>query len=100
MKIMRFVYQGESSYGVVREDSLRKIEGWPSGPYKIADETIPVNEVKILAPLMPSKIVAVGLNYASHVTEMKSRSQSPCRPALIPEAPHDHHRSGGGDLLS
>lgn len=87
MKIMRFVYQGESSYGVVREDGLRKIEGWPSGSYKIADETISVNEVKILAPLMPSKIVAVGLNYASHVTEMKSDRKAPSAPLLFLKPP-------------
>jgi 2-keto-4-pentenoate hydratase/2-oxohepta-3-ene-1,7-dioic acid hydratase in catechol pathway len=87
MKIMRFVYQGEMSYGIVSGDNLRKIEGWPSGPYKIAEETIPVKEVKVLAPLMPSKIVAVGLNYASHVTEMKIDRPAPTAPLLFLKPP-------------
>ncbi len=87
MKIMRFVYQGQTFYGIVSGDGLRKIEGWPSGPYKIADSTIPVNEVKILAPLMPSKIVAVGLNYASHVTEMNIDRKAPVAPLLFLKPP-------------
>jgi 2-keto-4-pentenoate hydratase/2-oxohepta-3-ene-1,7-dioic acid hydratase in catechol pathway len=87
MKIMRFVYQDDMKYGIVSEDQVRKIEGWPSGPYTIAEETIPLKAVKILAPLMPSKIVAVGLNYASHVTEMKIDRQAPTAPLLFLKPP-------------
>lgn len=32
--------------------------------------TFKLNEIKILAPVKPSKIVAVGLNYADHIAEM------------------------------
>jgi 2-keto-4-pentenoate hydratase/2-oxohepta-3-ene-1,7-dioic acid hydratase in catechol pathway len=87
MKIMRFVYQGEMRYGIVDDDQLRIIEGWPAGLYKIAEEKIPFQEVKVLAPLMPSKIVAVGLNYASHVAEMKSDRPAPSAPLLFLKPP-------------
>ncbi|MBE3575678.1 MAG: fumarylacetoacetate hydrolase family protein [Firmicutes bacterium] len=33
-------------------------------------ETVPVGQVRLLAPCQPSKIVAVGLNYADHAREM------------------------------
>jgi 2-keto-4-pentenoate hydratase/2-oxohepta-3-ene-1,7-dioic acid hydratase in catechol pathway len=87
MKIMRFIHREEMAYGVVTGESLRKIEGWPSGPYKIAEETILMKEVKVLPPLMPSKIVAVGLNYASHVKEMNVDRKAPAAPLLFLKPP-------------
>ncbi|MBI4765951.1 MAG: fumarylacetoacetate hydrolase family protein [Deltaproteobacteria bacterium] len=87
MKIMRFVYREEMSYGVVSGENLRKIEGWPSGPYKVAEETIRMEEVKVLAPLMPGKIVAVGLNYASHVAEVSKEQTAPPAPLLFLKPP-------------
>ena len=83
MKIMRFVYQDETEYGVVSNDHLRKIEGWPSGPYSISENSIPIKEVKILPPLMPSKIIAIGLNYAKHVTEVKMDRAAPTAPLFF-----------------
>jgi len=87
MKIMRFVYRGEMAYGVVSGENLRKIEEWPSGPYKIGGETIPMDRVKILAPLMPGKIVAVGLNYAKHVAEVSKEQTAPPAPLFFLKPP-------------
>jgi len=87
MRIMRFVYREEMAYGVVTGENLRKIEGWPSGQYKISGETIPIDRVKILAPLMPSKIVAVGLNYARHVAEVSKEQTAPPAPLLFLKPP-------------
>jgi 2-keto-4-pentenoate hydratase/2-oxohepta-3-ene-1,7-dioic acid hydratase in catechol pathway len=87
MKIIRFVYRDEMAYGIVSGETLRKIEGWPSGPYTISEAELPIKEVKILAPLMPSKIVAVGLNYASHVNEMKIDRPAPSAPLLFLKPP-------------
>jgi 2-keto-4-pentenoate hydratase/2-oxohepta-3-ene-1,7-dioic acid hydratase in catechol pathway len=71
MRIMRFVYRQETLYGLLTDDHLRKIEGWPGGPYSLAEPPIPLSEVKPLVPLLPGKIVAVGLNYTAHAAEMK-----------------------------
>jgi 2-keto-4-pentenoate hydratase/2-oxohepta-3-ene-1,7-dioic acid hydratase in catechol pathway len=87
MNIMRFVYQDETEYGVVSNDYLRKIEGWPSGPYSISENSIPIKEVKILPPLMPSKIIAIGLNYAKHVTEVKMDRAAPTAPLFFLKPP-------------
>ena len=87
MKIMRFVYKEEMAYGVVTGENLRKIEGWPSGPYQISEETILMEEVKVLPPLMPGKIVAVGLNYAKHVAEVSKEQTAPPAPLLFLKPP-------------
>lgn len=83
MKIMRFVHQQETLYGLVEEDRIRKIEGWPGGPYALAEKPIPLSEIRPLAPLLPGKIVAVGLNYASHAAEMKVNRPAPSAPLLF-----------------
>lgn len=81
MKIMRFVYHAETLYGVVQDDQVLKIEGWPGGPYSLAAPPIPLAEVKPLVPILPGKIVAVGLNYAAHASEMKANR--PAAPLLF-----------------
>ncbi len=35
----------------------------------LTDEIIPLDQLKVLAPVLPSKILAVGLNYRSHAGE-------------------------------
>ena len=57
-------------YGVVTGDKIELITGlpWPD----ISDPVAALNlaDVKILAPVIPSKIVCVGKNYADHAKEM------------------------------
>jgi 2-keto-4-pentenoate hydratase/2-oxohepta-3-ene-1,7-dioic acid hydratase in catechol pathway len=83
MKVMRFVFKDEMKYGLVNDDQVRIIEGWPAGPYTVSEEPIPIRAVKPLAPLLPSKVVAVGLNYAGHVAEMKVDRPAPTAPLFF-----------------
>jgi len=57
-------------YGVITGDKIELITGlpWPD----ISDPVAALNlaDVKILAPVIPSKIVCVGKNYADHAKEM------------------------------
>ncbi|MEF8884408.1 MAG: fumarylacetoacetate hydrolase family protein [Haloarculaceae archaeon] len=50
------------------------------------DRTYHVDEVDVLAPVEPSKIVCVGLNYADHAAE--SNAEIPDRPLLFLKAPN------------
>jgi 2-keto-4-pentenoate hydratase/2-oxohepta-3-ene-1,7-dioic acid hydratase in catechol pathway len=50
------------------------------------DRTYDVDEVDVLAPVEPSKIVCVGLNYADHAAE--SGAEIPDRPLLFLKAPN------------
>jgi len=68
MKIVHFKYNDlENIYGYLDEQSgnILVIEDG-----KVKDKPIPINEVKILPVSMPTKIVAVGLNYKDHAMEM------------------------------
>jgi 2-keto-4-pentenoate hydratase/2-oxohepta-3-ene-1,7-dioic acid hydratase in catechol pathway len=53
---------------------------------RFADSTYSENAVDILAPVEPSKIVCIGLNYADHAEE--SNSEIPDRPLLFLKPPN------------
>lgn len=70
---MRFVrYQTEEKpprYGWLLDNKIGDIEGDLFGEFRRLDATLPLAEVKLLAPSQPSKIICVGRNYAAHAKE-------------------------------
>ena len=71
MRIARFTQGGEPRYGIVDGPELVVVEGHPLiSRYATTGERIPIKEVKLLAPTIPSKVVCVGKNYADHIAEM------------------------------
>ena len=73
MKIVRFAADGKARYGILREQSFQVIEGKPFRQIKLTDQFYQRNQVKLLAPCQPSKIVALGLNYHNHAKELGSQ---------------------------
>ncbi len=69
MKFARYLAHGQVSYGVVDGDSVKEITTTPFEDFRVTDHTHPISEVKLLSPTAPSKILAVGLNYSSHLGE-------------------------------
>jgi 2-keto-4-pentenoate hydratase/2-oxohepta-3-ene-1,7-dioic acid hydratase in catechol pathway len=70
---MRFVrYQigrEEPRFGWVFEDSVGPIEGTPFGEYRRLQADLPLERIRLLSPVVPSKIVAIGRNYVEHAKE-------------------------------
>ena len=71
MKICRF-YDNKSDkrFGIVENKIIIEIEGTPFESFTIKDKKHNLDEVKLLAPCVPSKIVAIGLNQKDHAAEM------------------------------
>lgn len=69
MKIYRFRLDDEIHHGVLEGESLHPLSGPLLGDYAVGDRAIPLSRVTVLAPILPSKIVAVGLNYRDHAAE-------------------------------
>ncbi len=67
MKFARYRHGRRRGYALVDGDLLRPIAGSPLGRWRASDEAIPLSEAKLLAPVRPSKVLAVALNYRSHV---------------------------------
>lgn len=71
MRVARFSLNGEPKFGIVDGPELVVLSGHPLVKnYETTGERIPLKDVKLLAPTIPSKIVCIGKNYADHVAEM------------------------------
>jgi 2-keto-4-pentenoate hydratase/2-oxohepta-3-ene-1,7-dioic acid hydratase in catechol pathway len=70
MRFTRFAIGSTIGYGTVTDDGrLRAISTTPFLPWEPTDEYFSPADVRVLAPVLPSKIVAVGLNYRAHAEE-------------------------------
>lgn len=70
MRFTRFAIGSTIGYGLLEDDGkIRAITTTPFLPWESTDELFDPNQVRVLAPVLPSKIVAVGLNYRSHAEE-------------------------------
>src|SRR5918996_383571 len=70
MRFARFAVGSTIGYGIVEDDErLRAITTTPFLPYELTDERFEPSQVRVLAPVLPSKVIAVGLNYRSHAEE-------------------------------
>ncbi|HEX6683573.1 MAG TPA: fumarylacetoacetate hydrolase family protein [Candidatus Limnocylindrales bacterium] len=81
MRIARFVHPGGMSFGVVEGETVVAIEGHPFGEIKPTAERWAVADVRLLSPILPSKVVCVGRNYAEHAAE--HGSEVPKEPLLF-----------------
>ena len=52
------------------ETTITQIDAHPFGSIDPIGKPIPFADVRLLAPMLPSKIIAVGRNYAAHAAEM------------------------------
>src|SRR5579859_7570515 len=70
MKIVRFRDDGRDRYGALEGDRITPLDGAIETLTPAQDATpVALREVRLLAPATPSKIVAIGLNYADHAAE-------------------------------
>lgn len=70
MRFTRFAIGSTIGYGLVEDGgTIRAITTTPFLPWEPTDETFDPSQVRVLAPVLPSKIVAVGLNYRAHAEE-------------------------------
>ena len=81
MIFLRFRFQDEAQYGIVDRHHVTPISSDPFSDFEEADEPIPLSQVQILAPVLPNKIVAVGVNYKAHALEMGH--EIPSEPVLF-----------------
>jgi len=71
MKIIRYTLGKKIEYGIWNGEMVQSIAGTPYQNPKSTDHYHKFNDLKLLPPCTPSKIVAIGLNYRSHAEEVK-----------------------------
>jgi 2-keto-4-pentenoate hydratase/2-oxohepta-3-ene-1,7-dioic acid hydratase in catechol pathway len=70
VRIARFSYGEGVAFGLVEGEHVVPIAGHPFAPIERTDIALELADVRLLAPVLPSKVVAIGRNYASHAAEM------------------------------
>jgi 2-keto-4-pentenoate hydratase/2-oxohepta-3-ene-1,7-dioic acid hydratase in catechol pathway len=78
VRIARFVHPGGAAFGIVEGGkdapldalTVAEIEGHPFGHIVFTGQRWALPDVRLLSPILPSKVVAVGRNYAAHAAEL------------------------------
>jgi 2-keto-4-pentenoate hydratase/2-oxohepta-3-ene-1,7-dioic acid hydratase in catechol pathway len=71
MRYLRVAQQDGAMYGRLDGDLIRLIEGDLFGAYRVTERTVPLASARLLTPCVPTKIVAIGVNYKDHAAEFK-----------------------------
>jgi 2-keto-4-pentenoate hydratase/2-oxohepta-3-ene-1,7-dioic acid hydratase in catechol pathway len=83
VRIVRFASPSGMSFGVLDGDGqVAQIEGHPFGTISFTGQRFAQADVRLLSPILPSKVVCVGKNYAEHVREMAT-GDAPEQPLLF-----------------
>ena len=86
MKIVRVDSQVDDiAYGAVEPEGIRLHRGSPFVAWEPTETVIGWQEARLLAPVIPTKIVAIGKNYVEHAAEMES--EVPDRPLIFLKPP-------------
>lgn len=96
MKIVRFVSNSHVHHGQYLDDrTAQLIEGDLFGKYCLTEQKLPID--KLLAPLAPTDILCIGLNYREHAAE--SQSTIPVNPMLFIKASNTLNNPGDPILI-
>ena len=103
MRIIRFRdVNGRDRYGIVEGDTAYRADGDPFASHGLlrADALGPADALTLLPPVVPGKIVCVGLNYAAHVTENDPNRVVPDEPVLFMKPPSALISSGQAIVIA
>jgi len=80
MRIARFSIDGNVAFGAVEGDPtgpggleglvIDIIKGIPFADFELSGTKVPADKVRLLPPVLPNKVVAIGRNYADHAAEL------------------------------
>jgi 2-keto-4-pentenoate hydratase/2-oxohepta-3-ene-1,7-dioic acid hydratase in catechol pathway len=78
VRIARFAHASGMSFGVVEGEpgagpqalTVAEIDGHPFGRLRFTSQRWALADVRLLSPILPSKVVCVGRNYAEHAAEL------------------------------
>jgi 2-keto-4-pentenoate hydratase/2-oxohepta-3-ene-1,7-dioic acid hydratase in catechol pathway len=95
MQYVRYQYQEKISYGILDGGIVREIRGGLFGDRKETGFTANSDAVELRWPCEPSKILAVGLNYGSHLVSHAPGTSAPKNPEIFIKPPSALLETGG-----
>ena len=95
--LARVNVDGGPSWGVVEDGRVYGLRGDLFGDWERGAELGPLDDLQLLAPAVPTKIVCVGLNYSAHADE--SSMDLPSEPLLFLKPPSSVIGPGASIIL-
>ena len=88
-KYVRFTTasQATPAYGVLQGDVVTQLDGAPWSGGRPTSSNVALSSVALLAPVAPSKIICIGLNYHAHVQASFSADTAPEEPLIFLKPP-------------
>jgi 2-keto-4-pentenoate hydratase/2-oxohepta-3-ene-1,7-dioic acid hydratase in catechol pathway len=87
MMLVRFMHDGKEYFGIQERYTVKQLEGDFAEDFRLAGKSFALSDIRLLAPCIPRKVVAVGLNYRDHINEFGDRD-IPKAPVLFIKLPH------------
>lgn len=72
MRLCRVSANNETFYGVLEGELVCRLACAPFEGIQLEGREYPLSQVRLLAPVEPSKVVCIGKNYYAHAVEMQS----------------------------
>ena len=70
-RFVRFEWKERVFYGKLQDDVIHPVKGDIFSDYTLMDEVYHLDDVKLLVPCEPKKLIAIGFNYKDHALEFK-----------------------------
>ncbi len=95
-RIIRFARPDspDAVWGTLEGDQISVLRAAPWQGAEPTGETLAVDQVALLAPVDPSKIICIGLNYRAHVQASQSADEAPENPLIFLKPPSSVIASG------
>ncbi len=96
MRIIRYQKDGSIHFGALSDGNVTRLTG-EIGEFTKTDDVFPLSDARLLAPVAPPNIIAIGLNYGRHALE--SAMKLPDHPLIFIKASTSLAADGDGIVL-
>jgi 2-keto-4-pentenoate hydratase/2-oxohepta-3-ene-1,7-dioic acid hydratase in catechol pathway len=89
MKIIRYSGKngGDVQFGILQDSTVHAAEGDLFTGLTAGKDVGSLDDVMLHAPIQPGKVMAIGLNYVDHVTELDKTRELPTSPVVFMKPP-------------
>lgn len=92
MRVVRLITDGDCRYGLADEATVTLISDEPFAAWE-PEGAVGLRTAELLTPVVPTKIVCVGINYRGHAKEMGH--EIPAEPVIFLKPPTSINHPGG-----
>ncbi|UCC87461.1 MAG: fumarylacetoacetate hydrolase family protein [Anaerolineales bacterium] len=85
MKIIRFQTASGPEFGILEGETVYNAEGDYASGFRAGEPVRELSQITLLSPCQPTKIIAIGRNYAAHAAE--HGDEVPSQPLIFLEPP-------------